>query len=100
MVSYRAFPTQVFTVDGAFLRKLESGSGQPFDRLAGIALDRAGNVLVCVRSNMQVQVLTASGAFVTEFGLDTDPYSVRVDKEGRVLVGCRDGLVRVFAFVA
>lgn len=81
---------QVFDEQGKFLRQFGS---------AGNASGQF-NLLVCDRFNRRVQVLTAGGAFITEFAAGL-PYSVHVDRDGRIFVG--DDLeprVRVFVFEA
>lgn len=84
---------QVFDLTGTFLRKFE------LDGCAGMAFDRADNLLVCATRKDQVHVLTTAGEFVTAFDVAERPSCVHVDAEERVLVGHEEGNVRVFAFV-
>jgi len=61
---------QVFDLNGEFLSKWGSkgtGPGQ-FDRPAGLAVDRDGNVLVSDTLNNRVQKLTADGEYISEWG--------------------------------
>lgn len=93
--------SQVFSVDGTFLRtfgRRGSGPGQ-FSTPVGLAIDRADNLLVCDKANGRVQVLTPRGSFITAIRTAW-PHCVYVDREGRILVGSGRAGVHVFAFLA
>lgn len=83
---------QVFTVEGKFLRKCKIGRPvyrEDFSNSSGLAIDRAGNLLVSVFD--QVRVLTSHGSFITEFAIDDRGQDVcngppHVDRDGRIFV--------------
>lgn len=65
-------------------------SGEPY----AVAVDQANNILVADADH--VQFFGQDGAFITAFEAD-DPYSLCVDRDGRVFVG-GNGYLHVFAF--
>lgn len=80
---------QIFDTNGKFLRKFGSRGaleGQ-FDCRFNLAVDSAGNWLVCDRNNNRMQAFTADGSFITAFGDGlVAPQCICVDADGRILV--------------
>lgn len=92
---------QVFDYNGRALRLF--GSGQ-LKHPCGLAIDSAGNWLCCDYDNRRVCVFRADGSFLCEFDDHTvekhnfQPYSVCVDRDGRILVAANSPRLFVFAF--
>lgn len=88
--------------------QLDDEGEERFAGPRGIAVDAAGNWLVCTERDHCVQIFSADGCFITAFGepavsesdhdvvLDS-AHSICVDDDGRVLVGSRC-CVKVFGF--
>ncbi|KAL9982243.1 hypothetical protein ACROYT_G004268 [Oculina patagonica] len=69
-----------------------SGDGE-FQNPTGLALDKAGNLLICDDYNHRVQVFSEDGAFITKFGSYGQelgqlglPSGVAVLNDGRIVV--------------
>ena len=86
---------KIFNKNGDFLFQFgEQGSGDgEFQNPTGLAVDKAGNLLVCDDYNHRVQVFAKDGRFITKFGcygnemgqLDK-PTGVAVLKDGSIVV--------------
>jgi DNA-binding beta-propeller fold protein YncE len=69
-----------------------TGSGQ-FDEPLGIAVDRAGNVLVADTRNARIEKFTSSGLFITSigtrgtgYGQFSEPNGIAIDGKGNIYV--------------
>lgn len=93
---------------GKYLRTIGSEC-QGRMRAEAIAVDSAGNFLVCdnerARDACRVQIFRSDGSFVTAFGKPRDarsdyaslPQSICIDDDGSILVACGN-VVNVFGF--
>ncbi len=81
---------------GAVVLTIGKGKGNGFGELnqpRDVALDGYGNLLVVDNKNNRIAVFDASdGTPITSFDTPCIPYSVFVDKNGNVIVGCDHGL--------
>jgi len=85
----------VFDGDGKFIRKwgtTGSGDGE-FNRPAGLAVEKSGNVIVVDSGNSRLQVFTPEGKFVGKCGGPgkgegefNQPWGITLDKAGDILV--------------
>lgn len=82
-----AHHVQVFTAEGAFLRKFGGGGWS-------IAVESSALVYVGDVRNNCVSVFTPEGQFITSFGV-VEPYSIAVNDSGLICV-CTEGTVKVF----
>ncbi|KAL9955462.1 hypothetical protein ACROYT_G036790, partial [Oculina patagonica] len=78
----------VFDCEGKFLKEIGTqgtGNGE-FSRVAGLAIDKTGHLVVA--DIKRVQVFTLDGMFVTKIGSDVlgYPQGVSVLKDGRIIV--------------
>lgn len=101
---------QVLDIEhGKFIRRFPDSSSPPAAQLngpTGIAVDRAGNVLVCSKKDGAVKVFRRDGEFVCSFGkgvLDKAPAPslpacICIDDDGCIYVGCVDRHVYAFGF--
>lgn len=95
------YSIHVFDKDGALLRKIGSAYGSHDYYLPGRGPAEFNNAMfvpvanllyVCDRDNKRVQVLTADGAFVGEFGQFKWLYHLCLDNAGHILLSdmCTD----------
>ena len=93
--SYSDDCIKVFDKSGTFLCEYGARGSSPgeFSRPTGLAVDKAGNLIVCDSSNNRVQVLQMDGTFVGSFGVRgegmgqfSSPNSVAVMKDGKIVV--------------
>ncbi len=81
---------------GAVVLTIGKGKGNGFGELfypRDVTLDAFGNLLVVDEGNERTAVFNASdGTPVSSFHTAFEPYSVFVDKNGNVIVGCNHGL--------
>ena len=69
-----------------------TGPGQ-FDNPQGLAIDRAGNILVADMTNGRIQKFSPKGDFISSFGQRgaaegelTDPFGIALDRNGNIYV--------------
>ncbi len=69
-----------------------NGPGQ-FDNPEGLAIDRAGNILVADMSNARIQKFSPKGVFISSFGQKgamegefADPFGIAIDRSGNIYV--------------
>ncbi len=81
---------------GAVVLTIGKGKGNGIGQLNNpldVALDGYGNLLVADVGNKRIAVFNASnGTPITSFHTAFPPYSVFVDKNWNVIVGCHNGL--------
>ena len=101
--SYSDDCIKVFDKSGTFLCEYGVRGSSPceFDRPTGLAVDKAGNLIVCDTLNNRVQVLQMDGTFVGSFGARSGqfdlPNSVAVMEDGKIVV-CDGGNNRIQVF--
>ena len=97
---------KVFDKSGTFLCKYGASGSSPgeFNIPTGLAVDKAGNLIVCDSNNHKVQVLQGDGSCVGSFGVRGEglgqfsfPDSVAVMKDGKIVV-CDKGNDRLQVF--
>ena len=85
----------VFDGYGTFLYKFGNfgGRDREFDNPGFLAIDKAGNLMVCDENNHRIQVFSLNGEFVAKFGIEgrkpgefKTPSSVAVLSDGRIVV--------------
>lgn len=104
---------QVFDTRGRFQRSFGSRGSLPaeFRSPTALAMDRDGNLYVCDRDNLRIQIFNAHHEFVTAFDghayADIDgqerltfaePFTVCVDSERRIFVSDGHKTFCVFGF--
>ena len=96
----------MFDKSGTFLCEYGSrgSSHGEFSLPVELAVDKAGNLIVCDSSNDRMQVLQMNGTFIHSFGVRGEglgqfsfPRSVAVMKDGRIVV-CDFGKNRIQVF--
>eukprot|EP00668_Euglena_longa_P002611 GGOE01003054.1.p1 GENE.GGOE01003054.1~~GGOE01003054.1.p1 ORF type:complete len:419 (+),score=76.84 GGOE01003054.1:38-1294(+) len=100
--------TWVAEWDTGFLARLDGRTGEVLRRVevrgfgpllgcrpSAVALDSAGRLVVLDKQGGGVHFLTSEGKPLHRLVLDTEPKGVALDREGRVLVTCADGTIRV-----
>ena len=104
--SLSGYCIKVFDKSGRFLCKYGAQGSSPgeFQCPAGLALDKAGNLIVCDFWNHRVQVLNVDGTFVASFGVIGEglgrflnPHSVAIMDDGKIVV-CDFGNNRIQVF--
>lgn len=93
---------QVTDINGKVQRTIgREGKGPAeFSRPTGIAIDKAGNLIVAEEDNNRVQIISAKdGSCLGSIGEGQlkGPWAVCIDSKGRVLVGDESCSVHVFS---
>jgi DNA-binding beta-propeller fold protein YncE len=75
-----------------FTSSLGTGPGQ-LENPQGLAIDRAGNILIADTSNQRIQKFSTKGEFVSSFGQKgaaegefDDPFGIAIDRAGNIYV--------------
>ena len=102
---------QIFSSDGSFIRKFGSHRGfktdRPgeFDFPTGIVYHSNGNLTVADTKNHRIQIFSAEGEYLSQFGeegsLDhqlNDPYGLSLDSDGNIIVAdTANKLIKIFS---
>lgn len=93
--------TQVFDLQGKLVRQLSGASTckGKFGAIKGLALDRAGNLLVSDGGNSCIHIFRPDGSFLTAFSQAQCSAGICVDGEGRIWAGSHSSFVQVYGFV-